>query len=134
MTIFLDASAIVARHLESRERATALEATASDPLWCACALASAEALMLVDRVTEDVFWRRELRRAIYDDWQRIAIVPVDERCLDEAVQIASEHPVRISEAIHLAAASRLPRPLKFLTFDSNQIPAAVALGFDVVSI
>ena len=134
MTIFMDASAIVARHLESRERTTALEETAQDPVWCASALARAEALMLVDRVTEDPFWRRELRRAIYDDWQRIAVVPVDDRCLDDAVSIAAVHPVRISEAIHLAAASRLPKPLTFLTFDSNQIPAAVALGYNVVSI
>ncbi len=134
MTIFLDASAIVARHLESRERSTALAATAEDPVWCASALARAEALMLVDRVTEDAFWRRELRRAIYDDWQRMVVVPVDERCLDDAVNIASAHPVRISESLHLAAASRLPKPVTYLTFDSNQIPTAIALGFNVISI
>ena len=89
--------------------------------------------MLVERVTDDNYWRRELRRAIYDDWQRIAVVPLDEQCLDAAVAIATEHPVRTIEALHLAAASRLPRPLTYLTFDTNQIPVAEAMGFDVVS-
>jgi hypothetical protein len=37
------------------------------------------------------------------------------------------------DALHLAAADRLPRPLTYLTFDSHQIPAALGLGFDVVS-
>jgi predicted nucleic acid-binding protein len=133
MTIFLDSSALVARHMECRERATALQAMGADPEWCASSLARAEALMLVERVTDDNYWRRELRRAIYDDWQRIAVVPLDEKCLDTAVAIATEHPVRTVEALHLAAASRLPRPLTYLTFDTNQIPVAEALGFDVVS-
>jgi uncharacterized protein len=35
--------------------------------------------------------------------------------------------------VHLAAADRLPRPLHYLTFERRQIPAAAALGFDVVS-
>jgi glyoxylase-like metal-dependent hydrolase (beta-lactamase superfamily II) len=36
-------------------------------------------------------------------------------------------------AIHLAAADRLPRPVGFITFDPQQIPVALGLGFDVVS-
>jgi hypothetical protein len=41
--------------------------------------------------------------------------------------------MRIVDAIHLAAADRLPRPARYLTFDRHQIPAAAALGFEVVS-
>ena len=37
------------------------------------------------------------------------------------------------DAIHLAAADRLPRPLTYATFDRRQIPAAAALGFEVVA-
>jgi hypothetical protein len=40
---------------------------------------------------------------------------------------------RLSDALHLAAADRLPRPLAFVTFDPGQIPVAMALGFDVIS-
>jgi len=66
-------------------------------------------------------------------WDRVAVVPVDQLCLDRAAQIAREQPVRIGDAIHLAAADRLPRPLQFVTFDSAQIPVALSMGFDVVS-
>ena len=41
--------------------------------------------------------------------------------------------VRSVDAVHLAAADRLPRPLRYLTFERSQIPAADALGFEVLS-
>ena len=41
--------------------------------------------------------------------------------------------VRLVDAIHLAAANRLPGPVRYLTFDRQQIPAAAALGFEVIS-
>jgi hypothetical protein len=41
--------------------------------------------------------------------------------------------VRLVDAIHLAAADRLPAPVRFLTLDRQQIAAAAALGFEVVS-
>jgi uncharacterized protein len=44
-----------------------------------------------------------------------------------------EQPLRIADAIQLAAASRLPRPVRYVTFDPAQIPVALGLGFDVVS-
>ncbi|MFZ9541565.1 MAG: hypothetical protein ACO292_10550, partial [Ilumatobacteraceae bacterium] len=64
---------------------------------------------------------------------RVAIVPVDQQCLDRASIIAREQPVHMSDAIHLAAADRLPRPLSYLTFDPAQIPVALSMGFDIVS-
>ena len=60
-------------------------------------------------------------------------MPVDQQCLDRAANIAREQPVHMSDAIHLAAADRLPRPLSFVTFDASQIPVALSMGFDVVS-
>ena len=68
-----------------------------------------------------------------DDWERIHVVPIDQTCLDRAAELGRIHPVRSVDAIHLAAADRLPRPLKYCTFDPRQIPVALALGFDVVS-
>jgi hypothetical protein len=44
-----------------------------------------------------------------------------------------QQPLHISDAIHLAAATRLPKPVKFVTFDPAQIPVAMSLGFEVVS-
>ena len=44
-----------------------------------------------------------------------------------------EQPVRLADAIQLAAAERLPRPLRYVTFDPVQIPVALGLSFDVRS-
>ena len=133
MTLALDASALLARYLESEEREVVLAAMAADPDWCASALALTEALMLVERVTDDPLQRDELRRALRDDWERIAAVPVDQACLDRAAELGRSQPLRSVDALHLAAADRLPRPVTFVTFDHHQIGVALALGFDVVS-
>jgi hypothetical protein len=44
-----------------------------------------------------------------------------------------EQPLRLADAIQLAAAERLPRPIRYVTFDPVQIPAALGLGFEVVA-
>jgi hypothetical protein len=67
------------------------------------------------------------------DWDAFAVVPVDDRCLGRAVELGAEYGIRLVDAIHLGAADRLPRPLRYLTFDRHQIPAAAALGLEVVS-
>jgi len=133
MTLFLDATALLARYLEGPEQPIVLAAMEADPDWCASALALTEALVVVDRVCADVDEADQLRRALRDDWERIAIVPVDQLCLDRAAELGRTQPVRTIDAIHLAAADRLPRPLVYATFDSSQIPAALGLGFEVVS-
>jgi len=133
MTIYADASALVARHLDLPARSVALEAFGADPVWCTSAVALTEALALIDRLTDDLDVREELEDLVRLDWDRLHLVPVDQRCLDRAAVLAREQPLRLSDAIHLAAADRLPRPLTFLTFDPAQIPVALSLGFDVVS-
>ena len=52
---------------------------------------------------------------------------------DRRRAMARARQIRLTDAIHLAAAERLPRPIRFLTFDPSQIPVALGLGFDVVS-
>jgi predicted nucleic acid-binding protein len=133
MTLFLDSTALLARYLEGPSRDAALAAMASDPDWCASSLALSEALMVVDRLGDDPARTDELRRAMRDDWERIHVVPVDQRCLDRAAELGRTQPVRTVDAIHLAAADRLPRPTTYLTFDPGQIPVAMALGYDVTS-
>ena len=131
MTLALDTTALLSRFLEGPTRAVVLESMAADPDWCASALALSEALMLVDRLGDDPARTDELRRALRDDWERIHVVPVDQQCLDRAAELGRTQPLRTVDAIHLAAADRLPRPLTFATFDPAQIPVALALGFDV---
>ena len=133
MTLYADASALVARHLDIPARAVSLEAFAGHEVWCTSAMALTESLALIDRITDDPILRDELEDLVRLDWDRLHLVPVDQRCLDRASVLAREQPLRLSDAIHLAAADRLPRPLTFLTFDPAQIPVALSLGFDVVS-
>ncbi len=105
----------------------------ADPEWCASALVHPEVVALIERIAADHGDRTDIRTEFERDWERLAIVPVDAQCLARAGELLSTHPLRMIDALHLAAADRLPRPLTFVTFDHHQIPVALALGFDVVS-
>jgi hypothetical protein len=133
VTIALDTTALLARYLDGPDRPVILAAMADDHDWCASALALTEALSLVDRLGDDPDRTDDLRRAIRDDWERIHVVPLDQRCLDRAAELGRTQPVRTVDALHLAAADRLPGPVAFATFDPVQIPVALSMGFEVVS-
>lgn len=129
--VFLDTTALIARYLEGPSRDVVLRAMRGRDNWCASSLALSEAMMLVDRLGDDPGRTDELRRAIRDDWERIHVVPVDQQCLDTAAELGRHHPIRTVDAIHLAAAARLPFPTTFVTFDPAQIPVALAMGLAV---
>jgi predicted nucleic acid-binding protein len=133
MTLYLDASALVSAVVDGPGRFVVLDALDRDSDWCASALALAEALTLIPRLTDEPVLQNGIEDSLRLLWDRVAIVPVDQQCLDRAANIAREQPVHMSDAIHLAAADRLPRPLSFVTFDASQIPVALSMGFDVVS-
>jgi predicted nucleic acid-binding protein len=134
MTLYCDSSALIARHVTTPARAVAVDAMRIDTTWCASALALTEALLLIDRLTEERLYRADLEDLVRRDWDRVHVVPLDQRCLDRATQLAREQPLRLNDALHLAAADRLPKPLRFLTFDAAQIPVALSMGLDVVSL
>jgi predicted nucleic acid-binding protein len=134
VTVALDASGVLARYLTGAAGDAARAAMGADPVWCASALALTEALMVVDHLDVEQAGREELRRAIRDDWERIHVVPVDGRCLDRAAELGRTQPLRTVDALHLAAADRLPRPVTYVTFDPRQIPVALSLGYEVVSV
>lgn len=133
MTLYLDSSALVAAVIDGRNRNVVLDALDADGDWCASALALTESLALLPRLTDEAVLQSDLEDSLRLLWDRVAVVPVDQACLDRAAQIAREQPVHIADAIHLAAADRLPRPVQFVTFDPAQIPVALSLGFDVIS-
>lgn len=133
MAIYLDASALVALHLDTPARSVVAAALLDDPEWCTSGLTLMEALALVDRVVDQPILRTDLEDLVRLTWDRLAVVPVDQRCIDRATTIMREQPLRLSDALHLAAADRLPRPVRFVTFDPSQIPVALSLGFDVLS-
>ena len=134
MTTYLDTTAVVAAHVDGAARAVVLDAVAVDPICCASALALTESMALVDRLTDEPVLRADLEDAVRSLWDRLHVVPVDQLCLDRAASMMREQPLRVAQAIHLAAADRLIRPVRYVTFDSAQIPVALSLGFDVVSV
>lgn len=133
MTLALDTSALLALCVEGGQRQVVLDAFDADGVWCASAMALTEALPAIDRLTEEHVLRADLEDAIRRTWDHVHVVPVDQRCLDRAAALSREQPVRLTDAIHLAAAERLPGPVRFVTFDPAQIGVALGLRFDVVS-
>ena len=133
MPIALDTSALLARYLATPTGAVVEHAMSIDVDWCASELARTEAMMAIERLIDDRHDRDRLRRALLDDWQRVHVVPVDVACLERAAELGRDQPIRSCDAIHLAAADRLPRPASFVTFDPRQIAVALSLGLDVVS-
>ena len=62
------------------------------------------------------------------------MIPVDDRCLALAVELGATYGLRTVGAVHLAACpAPPPAPPAYATFDRRQIPAAAALGFEVVA-
>ena len=133
MTVALDTSALLALAVEGAQRAVVLAALDGDPVWSASALALTEALPAIDRLTDEPLFRLDLEDAVRMAWDHVHVVPVDQRCLDRAAALAREQPVRLTSAIHLAAAERMLQPVRFVTFDPGQIGVALGLGLDVVS-
>lgn len=133
MTLYVDTSALVRRYLHDRHRAIVLDAMQTDDAWCASALVRTETQLALHRAAVSARQQAELWRALRDEWEAFWVVPMDDRGMARAVEIGATYGVRIVDAIHLAAADRLPGPVRYLTFDRQQIPAADALGFEVVS-
>ena len=133
MTVVLDTSAVLALAVDGKQRDVVLEAISGDPVWAASAMALTEALPAIDRLTDEDELRADLEDSIRLISDHLHVVPVDQRCLDRAAGLARTQPVRLSDAIHFAAAERLPHPIRFVTFDPAHIAVALGLGFDVVS-
>tara|TARA_B110000263_G_scaffold234746_1_gene232610 strand:- start:451 stop:870 length:420 start_codon:yes stop_codon:yes gene_type:complete len=133
MTVALDTSALLKRYLSEPGQRLVNQHLKQDLVWCASALARTEVQLSLHRVASGPVEQRALWAAFREDWDRIAVIPIDERCLARSVEIGANFQLQTVDALHLAAADRLPRPLTYLTFDSHQIPAALGLGFDVVS-
>ena len=119
MTLAVDSSALVKRYLREPGRELVLEAMEADPVWCASELARTEVMLALDRVAIGPRQADQLWRSFRDDWDAFHVVPVDDRCLASAVDVGARFGLRTVDAVHLAAADRLPRPARYLTFVTN---------------
>jgi hypothetical protein len=129
----LDTSALVAVVFDGAPRRTVCDAIEAADTVATSALALPEALAALARTGHDPVLVEHAEDQLRLLWDCLHVVPVDQRCLDEAASLASSQPVTVSAAIHLRAAGRLPGPVRYATFDPGQIPVALSLGFEVVS-
>lgn len=131
--LVLDTSALLRRYVADRQRPLVVETMANAAHWVASALARSEVMLALHATANDPLSQRSAWSAVRDDWEAMWEIPVDGRCLSRATEIGARYGITVTTAIHLAAATRLPGPVGFLTFDRRQIPAAADLGFEVIS-
>ena len=81
-----------------------------------------EAQLALHRAAVSPRQQPTLWRELRDEWEAFWVVPIDDRCMARAVEIGATYGVRIVDAIHLAAADRLPGPVRYLTFDRQPDP------------
>jgi hypothetical protein len=133
MVLFVDSSALVKRYVHGAGHDLVADAMAADPVWCASILCRSETLLALHRLAATPQQQARLWSNLRDDWDAFTVIPLDDRCLARAVELGAGFGLRTLDALHLASADRLPRPARFATFDRQQIPAAAALGFEVLS-
>lgn len=133
MTLAVDPSALIARYVPGPDRDLVNATMSADPTWCASDMARTEVMLALHRIAGAEVLATELWAAARSDFDAFVLVPVDERCIARATELGAAYGLRTIDAIHLAAADRLPRPVRYLTLDRHQIPAAAALGFDLVA-
>ncbi len=129
----LDTSALVKRYVPDAQRPLVVDEMAAADGWCASAMARTEVLLALHRMAMAPFQHEQLWRAVRADWDAFHVVPVDGRGLGHAADLGARFGLRLIDAIHLAAADRLPRPVRYLTFERRQMPAAAELGLEVVT-
>ncbi|MCP3937424.1 MAG: type II toxin-antitoxin system VapC family toxin [Actinomycetia bacterium] len=133
MAVFIDSSALLRRYFSDDGNDLVESTLVDDSVWCASAVARTEVQLSLHRLALGPFDQQRLWSRFRDDWDHLHVIPVDERSLVRATEIGSQFGLRTIDAIHIAAADRLPRPVSYLTFEFAQIPAAFELGFEVVS-
>lgn len=133
MTLFLDTSALLRRYFHGPGHDLVAHAMDHDRTWCVSALCRSEALLALHRLSTTPQQQARLWSRLRDDWDAFWVIPTDTHCLAGAVELGAAYGLRTVDALHLAAADRLPRPASYVTFARQQIPAAAALGFDVRS-
>ncbi|HXX60290.1 MAG TPA: type II toxin-antitoxin system VapC family toxin [Candidatus Sulfotelmatobacter sp.] len=129
--LFLDTSALVKRYVEEEGTKLVLQRMAEDPEWVAASVARTEAEITLCRLGFESGGSADAWRLLREDWARCHVVPLDPACLEQASALGCAHQLRTLDALHLAAAQRLPQPFVLLTFDRRQADAARAMGFVV---
>lgn len=130
--IFVDTSALVKRYIKEAGSDVVARLMEEDLDWAASELARSEARVTLCRRGPEGVLGSPVQRRMAQDWDRFMTVSVDLDCLALAAEIGCQLGVRTLDAVHLAAAKRLPSEVRFLSFDDRQLKAASSLGLNVV--
>jgi len=122
--LFLDTSALLKRYVEEVGTDLVLRRMDEDREWAVSAMARTEAEISLCRLGFEPDGRADVWQRVREDWERCHVIPVDPSCLGRAAEIGCRYEVRTLDALHLAAADRLPQPLVVLTFDRHLADAA----------
>jgi predicted nucleic acid-binding protein len=138
MSLMIDTSALLCRYLPDARRRFVGQVMADHDRWVVSALSKTEVLLALHQAALDQAGRplqrhREFTDQVHRDWSHFWEVPLDGRCMARATELGARYGLSAVNAIQVAAADRLPRPVEFLTLDRRQIPAAAELGFQVRS-
>jgi uncharacterized protein len=129
--LFLDTSALLKRYVEEEGTTLVLQLMGQDLDWAVSAVARTEAEITLCRLGFDPSVDASTKSSLGEDWEHCHVVPIDPACLARAAELGCQHDIRTLDALHLAAADRLPQPLVMLTFDRSQADAARAMGLTV---
>ncbi|TAM56970.1 MAG: PIN domain-containing protein [Chloroflexota bacterium] len=127
--LFLDTSALIKRYVDELGSALVARRMNEDADWVVSAVASTEARITLCRLGFEEGDGTGVWARLGEDWRRCLVVPVDQACLVRAADIGCRFGIRTLDALHLAAAERLPRPLAMITFDRRQAGAARSMDF-----
>jgi len=133
VTLYLDTSALLKRYVDEPGTEVVVRAMTDDPAWAASAMAQPETELALCHLLPDDESRMGIVERFRRDWSRFFVVPVDPECLRRAVEIGCEYHVRTLDALHLAAAERLPAPVVMVSFDARQRAAAAAIGLHLIA-
>ena len=128
--LFLDTSALIKRYVDEDGTALVLRRMEADPDWVVSGVARTEAEISLCRLGFEPGSAEPWQR-FREDWERCYVVPLDIACLERAAELGCRYQVRTLDAVHLAAADRLPSPLVVLTFDRRQADVARAMNLMV---
>lgn len=131
--IALDASALVKKYLDEDDSEWVENLMVEDPEWCGSMLLASESPIAVARDIELASDLAAIDRRLTSDLDRFSFIPVDADCLVNAVELGRAFRLRTLDAIHLAAAHRLPESCRFVTFDQRQAEAAMDLGLELLA-
>ncbi len=129
--LFLDTSALIKRYVEEDGTTLVLLRMREDLEWVVSAVARTEAEITLCRLGFDASVNTGATSSLGKDLEHCHVVPIDPACLARAAELGCRYDIRTLDALHLAAADRLPQPLVMLTFDRRQADAARSMGLTV---